>query len=324
MRFLITLLFLHGTIFGDSASPKDIDRKGLFVRLEVPWTTLMAGESIRFHYILENASDGPTPVAYPTAKGGILWPMGGQPYIEAIPLLDHNAELNFHKAPWPPPGEAGSGIESWGELAPGHRVMWNDHQLYLPHFGVYTTEYLKAIKAHWQVGPQRWVSSDPISLKVINIPSSKRTSVFAVRWRTSPLQQENDRHDSAFKVPIDGHLFLFVGDGVPTRIAEIAEADTFESKVDNTSTNLEITILSGARKRKVFFNLRSRLVRDAPWPSGLPIKGYCPPEPIPPEELKVLRAKAAEQAGTGQPATRSESKSEGSDKPQPESERRSR
>jgi hypothetical protein len=32
----------------------------------------------------------------------------------------------------------------------------------------------------------------------------------------------------------------------------------------------------------------------------------------------------AEQAGTGQPATRSQSKSEGSDKPQPEAEGRSR
>jgi len=296
MRFLLTLLFLHGTICGDAVTPKDIDKKGLFVRLEVPWTTLMAGESIRFHYILENASDGPTPVAYPTAKRGILWPMGGQPYIEAIPLLDHNAEISFHKATWPPPGEAGSGIESWGELASGHRIVWNDHQLYLPHFGVYTTEYLKAIKAHWQVGAQRWVSSDLISLKVINIPKSKRTSVFAVRWRTSPLQQENNQHDSAFKVPIDGRLFLFFGEGVPTRLAEVTETDTFESKVDETSTNMEITIFSGARKRQLFYHLRSRLVRDTPWPTGLPIEGYCSPEPIPPMHLKVLRAKAEQAA----------------------------
>jgi len=34
--------------------------------------------------------------------------------------------------------------------------------------------------------------------------------------------------------------------------------------------------------------------------------------------------KTAEQAGTGQPATRPESKSEGGDKPQPEAEGRSR
>jgi hypothetical protein len=40
--------------------------------------------------------------------------------------------------------------------------------------------------------------------------------------------------------------------------------------------------------------------------------------------LRSLNSKEAEQAGTGQPATRSESKSEGSDKPQPESEGRSR
>jgi hypothetical protein len=36
------------------------------------------------------------------------------------------------------------------------------------------------------------------------------------------------------------------------------------------------------------------------------------------------KEKQAEQGGTGQPATRSQSKSEGSDKPQPEAERRSR
>ena len=38
----------------------------------------------------------------------------------------------------------------------------------------------------------------------------------------------------------------------------------------------------------------------------------------------ALTKKKAEQAGTGQPATRSQSKSEGSDKPQPEAEGRSR
>ncbi len=38
----------------------------------------------------------------------------------------------------------------------------------------------------------------------------------------------------------------------------------------------------------------------------------------------TLRKQEAEQAGTGQPATRPESKSEGGDKPQPESEGRSR
>jgi hypothetical protein len=42
------------------------------------------------------------------------------------------------------------------------------------------------------------------------------------------------------------------------------------------------------------------------------------------EELHRRFKKEAEQAGTGQPATRPESKSEGSDKPQPEAEGRSR
>ena len=40
--------------------------------------------------------------------------------------------------------------------------------------------------------------------------------------------------------------------------------------------------------------------------------------------LRAQLKKKAEQAGTGQPATRPESKSEGGDKPQPEAERRSR
>jgi hypothetical protein len=40
--------------------------------------------------------------------------------------------------------------------------------------------------------------------------------------------------------------------------------------------------------------------------------------------LAQLKKQKAEQAGTGQPATRPESKSEGSDKPQPEAEGRSR
>jgi len=42
------------------------------------------------------------------------------------------------------------------------------------------------------------------------------------------------------------------------------------------------------------------------------------------ESMNAPSGKEAEQAGTGQPATRPESKSEGSDKPQPESEGRSR
>ena len=42
------------------------------------------------------------------------------------------------------------------------------------------------------------------------------------------------------------------------------------------------------------------------------------------EKVRLLNLKEAEQAGTGQPATRPESKSEGGDKPQPESEGRSR
>ena len=43
------------------------------------------------------------------------------------------------------------------------------------------------------------------------------------------------------------------------------------------------------------------------------------------ENMRTTKKQAeAEQAGTGQPATRSESKSEGSDKPQPEAEGRSR
>jgi len=42
------------------------------------------------------------------------------------------------------------------------------------------------------------------------------------------------------------------------------------------------------------------------------------------QPINSFRKEDAEQAGTGQPATRSQSKSEGSDKPQPESEGRSR
>jgi hypothetical protein len=42
------------------------------------------------------------------------------------------------------------------------------------------------------------------------------------------------------------------------------------------------------------------------------------------KDLARIIAKEAEQAGTGQPATRSQSKSEGGDKPQPEAEGRSR
>jgi len=41
-------------------------------------------------------------------------------------------------------------------------------------------------------------------------------------------------------------------------------------------------------------------------------------------KVSLIPKKEAEQAGTGQPATRPESKSEGSDKPQPEAEGRSR
>jgi len=54
------------------------------------------------------------------------------------------------------------------------------------------------------------------------------------------------------------------------------------------------------------------------------VPANSPEESIQDWKIQTLRINQAEQAGTGQPATRPESKSEGSAKPQPEAEGRSR
>jgi hypothetical protein len=272
----------------------ELDGNGLFVRLELPWTTLLAFESIQFRYILENASEKPLPVAFPSKEYGIRWPCGGQPYLEGTPKQDHNADLDFQKAKWPPAGMEGEGIATWGELLPGHRISWNSHQIPPSFYGIYINEFLTAIRARWLIGPNRWISSEPFPIKVVNIPKSERKEVFKAQWKNNYRQQVSTSEGTAFTVLIEGRRFLFFGQTL-NRITEVASGDEFEHRIDEHNVNMKITIKSATGSRVLFFDLRNGFTRETPWPINPVILNYPLPEPILPAELARMRAKKAEQ-----------------------------
>lgn len=268
------------------SQPAGTNGEGLRVHLELPWTTIMAGESIQSRFTLENVCGSPVPVAYPTSKYGIGAPVGGQPYFEAIPRRV-TPEIDMTKAQWPPIDQMmGSPMADWGELPAGHRITWNENRLPAGIFGVYATKGLEAVKAHWLAGPNTWVSSDPIPVKIVEVPASKRKQVFEAQWSSYGLNK-NTRNGIAFVVPLEGKHFLFFE---RYRVCQVGPDDQFSHSIDKDGTNLEVTIKGQNTTRKVYFHLRHGLTRDTPWPIG-PLQLFLPsPEAIPDEELTAIRA----------------------------------
>ena len=141
---------------GTPPHPQGGDGKGIVVRLELPWTTLKRGEYVQYEYILENVSNSPVPVAFPSAEYKFGWPIGGQPYLEGIfSSRQEPARLSIHSSNWPPTGLDNEGIEAWGELAAGSRIIWNQSRLHSMDFGLGIGDSLQAIQAHWLIGPKR-------------------------------------------------------------------------------------------------------------------------------------------------------------------------
>ena len=268
------------------------DVSGIEVRLQVPWTNLMAGERLSFEFILSNASDKPIPVAIPLKKYGFGWPVGGQPYLEPQWSLGHDQPLlEVRTAQWPPEGlDEGMGppgIEAWGNLQPGCRLRWNESRLPGDYFGAQALVGIESITARWLAGPQMWISSETVPLRIVRVPSSERKEVFTVKWSSYGYDKDS-RSGTAFVAGIDGRSFLFFE---RYRLAEVFPGDQFEHQIDEHGTNLGITIRGKAGVRKVYYHLRQGLTRDTPWPIGPVSLLYPKPEPIPPAELAALRAR---------------------------------
>ena len=311
MRILLLLSVVQITFAGDVPNPEGYDGHGLFVKLELPWTTFKLGEKLIFRYTLQNPTDKPAAVAFPFTKNGFGWPAGGQPFLEAKwqgGRHSEKPEYDIHKAVWPPKGMEGKEPQSWGELRPGQMITWNQNQLPEELFGVGCHEGLEAVQAHWLLGPNRWISSETVAVKLTNVPKSEWQEAFKINWSSYGYGKDS-RSGVVYRIPIEGKFYLFLNGMY--RVTEVGYGDDFKHQIDKDGTNLEITIKNAKGSRIVYFHLRHAMTRDTPWPIG-PVSLFCPkPEPIPPIELESLRktmailpTQEAEPAGASQPATR--------------------
>jgi len=279
-----------------ASSPPGGDGQGVSVRLELPWTTLVKQEDTTFRYILENASEHSIPIAIPRNEHGLAVTVGGQAFLSAkliggdiapFQAVITDKPYRVEQAQWPPISWDGNEMESWTKLPPGQRLAWDQSRIDALYFDVLANSQLKSIQAHWLVGPDRWVSSDAVDVKVLPMPKSEWNQVFEAEW--SPYGRGTDtRTGTAHTVAIEGKLYLFWQQRA--RIAEVHPEDDFEYQIDKDGTNMEVTISGPSGVRKVYVHLRHRCVRDTPWPIG-PVSLFAPePEPIPQAELAALRA----------------------------------
>lgn len=295
-RYLIALIFLHAPMAtGEEGHPKGGDGRGLFLRLELPWTTLLAGEKLQYKFILENASDKSVPIAIPWAKYGLGYQTGAQPFLDGkckngprIPGFDDDPIPRVEVADWPPRNsEVEEPVEAWGVLPAGQRITWDQNHIRPGHYGIGTHASLEAIQAHWLVGPHRWISSKPVTVKIVTVTPSQHKLVFQDEWAT---QYSGWRSATGYTVPIEGRLFLFYGSSM-SRVAEVSSSDEFERRIDQDKTNIEISIKNSKGTRKLYYHLMQGTVRDTPWPIG-PFSVLSPqPEQIPVGELSALRLK---------------------------------
>lgn len=295
-RYLIALIFLHAPMAtGEEGHPKGGDGRGLFLRLELPWTTLLAGEKLQYKFILENASDKSVPIAIPWVKYGLGFQTGAQPFLNGkfkngprIQVFDENPIPKVEDAAWPPRNsEVEEPVEAWGVLPAGQRITWNQNHIRPGHYGIGTNPSLEALQAHWLVGPKRWISSKPVAVRIVAVSPSQRKMVFHDEWAT---QYSGLRSVTGYTVPIEGRFFLFYGYFM-SRVDEVSPSDEFERRIDQEKTNIEISIKSSKGVRKLYYHLMQGTVRDTPWPIG-PFSALAPqPEQIPAGELSALRLK---------------------------------
>jgi hypothetical protein len=256
------------------------------------------GEQIQYQYILENLSDKAVPIAIPDDGTGdkvhFGWPAGGQPFLEpkwqmGVPQYPFcplpAGPLAVQKAQWPPLDGFGEGMRAWLELPAGHRIVWNQDRLPGLYFGVGSGTALGGIQAHWLVGPNRWISSPVVPVKVVDVPMSGWKNVFNAQWSSYGYGKDMCSA-AAYVIPLEGSSFLFMGN---FRVTEVMPDDRFEHQIDKEGTNMGITIIGPTGRRKVYYHLRHGLTLDTPWPIGPVSLFYPKPEPIPPAELDALR-----------------------------------
>jgi hypothetical protein len=280
----LALLSMYAApLMADTAEPPKNggDGIGVRVRLEAPWTTIMAGENEPYHFVLENASNKPIPIAIPVRKFGLGSPAGGQAFLEPDMVVD--AQHDIHKTTWPPRDAVGNPPEAWSELKPGERITWNQNRLPVD---LFTTYPFRTLRAHWLLDQGKWISSETVRYRAFDV-YSEREVVFAAEFSSYGYGKDLLKGE-AFTVEIDRERFLFWD---MTRVAKVGRNDRFAHRIDEHGTNLEITISGEAGIRKRYLHLRHGLVDDKPWPIGPASLFYPKPEPIPPAELASLRSK---------------------------------
>lgn len=269
--------------------PEGGDGRGLSIKLEIPWTTYKVGETFVFRYTLQNASDKPVPIAIPITRMGLRHLTGGQAFLEGFRTGGRKVEnptYDINKAKWPPRTEVDEEPQAWTWLPPGQQLTWNQNSIWPDYYGVGCFQSFEGFRAHWLIGPSRWISSNPIKVEIVSVPQSEWTELFKVQW-VSTGYGAGPQETIIYRIPIKEHWYLFSNGW--TRITKVEPTDQFEYSTDKDDTNLEITIKGATDSRKVYFHLAQGYTGDTPWPVG-PVSIFNPkPEPIPPAELASLR-----------------------------------
>ncbi len=293
MLSCVSLTWILGSgAFAALGHPDGGDGHGLSIKLEVPWTTYAIGEKFVYSYTLKNASDKSVPVAIPVEKYGLGAITGGQAFLEAFLTGGRKVEdpaYEVQTAPWPPrTSPEDEEPQTWTWLPPGHQLTWNQNQLWSGHYGVGSYQSFESFRGHWLTGPNQWISSEPVKVKIVSVPQSEWTELFKVQWIATGYGGRLE--SGVYRVTIREKMYLFFDKRF--RITEVKPDDQFEYSIDKDNTNLEITIKAASGSRKMYFHLAQGYTRDTPWPVG-PASIFTPePEPIPPAELAALRKAA--------------------------------
>ena len=184
----------------------------IIVRLELPWSVLLGGESLSYNYIIENHSSTPIPIAIPYRKYGLGTPVGGQAFLEgfynpepswrSLPGNEDQPWLRVQSAEWPPMGMEGQPMENWTELAPGQRLVWDHDRIQPGYYRLSADDGLVGIQAHWLVGPGKWISSKALPTRVVQVRESEWVEMFSAQWSIFDSALDK-RKTKIWKIPIE-------------------------------------------------------------------------------------------------------------------------
>jgi hypothetical protein len=151
---------------------------------------------------------------------------------------------------------------------------------------------LKEMWVQWLLDKGRWIRSPPVTThrveaeavakEAVEIPSARPA------WTNWPDPQ-------VVRARVAGRWFLYhaIGDPGPcVRICELEEGEKVACRLDFSGPQIEVRF-PGSKRPPVYCLLDQGMTRDSPWPPGTTYEAFAPrPIPIPPDELRALRASA--------------------------------